>query len=177
MRMGIIDPISKYFFEKELLSHRYRNPGAPPLKDVRSILLIISEPDRQDTKALLNLADERFPNLESKMAVVVTTDKETAPQDGDVVVLGRKDFSWKKTVKVLSDHPWLQKPFDMLINFDTAEDDRTHFISAAAKAELKVGHCANPWKIYDLLMEGENSSCETRWNHLSELLKSINADL
>lgn len=175
--MGIIDPISKYFFEKELLSHRYRNSDKPPLKDVRSILLVISEQDRQDTKALLNLAEQRFPNLEHKTAVVVTGDKEANGQEGEVHVLGKKDFSWKKTVKMPSNQLWLNRPFDMLINFDTTHDNRTHYISAIAKAELKVGHCANPWKIYDLLMEGENTSCETRWNHLSELLKNINADL
>lgn len=175
--MGKINPISRYFYEKELLSQRYRKEHDGPLKEVTSILLLVSEEDREETKALQLLAYERFPNISLNQAVVCTSDKEPSSSAPDVFILGKNDFNWKKSLRNPHAHGWLEESFDLLINFDVTDDIRMHYISAVAHARLKVGHCPNPWKIYDLLLEGENISCEARWGRLSELLKNINKNI
>ena len=64
-----------------------------------------------------------------------------------------KDFGWKGKIKNIDLEAFINEPFDMLICYYKNEVLQLDLITAASKANLKVGISRNDERLYDLIID------------------------
>jgi hypothetical protein len=64
-----------------------------------------------------------------------------------------KDFGWKGKIKNIDLESFINEPYDMLICYYKKEVLQLDLITAASKANLKVGISRNDERLYDLIID------------------------
>ena len=64
-----------------------------------------------------------------------------------------KDFGWKGKIKNIDLDTFINEPYDMLICYYKKEVLQLNLITAASKANLKVGINKNDERLYDLIID------------------------
>ena len=84
------------------------------------------------------------------------------------VILKESDFSWNGAIKTNEIKEFLEKPFDMLIDFTNNTEVYNNYLVAKSKAKFKVGYAQNDERLYDLMIEANSSKL-----FIAELIKYL----
>ncbi|WP_179320232.1 DUF6913 domain-containing protein [Winogradskyella helgolandensis] len=85
-----------------------------------------------------------------------------------------KDFGWKGTIKNLDLQAFIEEPFDMLICFYKNDVLQLNMITAASKANFKVGISRNDERLYDLIIDVDLKDINIFKQELKKYLNILN---
>jgi hypothetical protein len=85
-----------------------------------------------------------------------------------------KDFGWKGTIKNNDLQAFIDEHYDVLISYYKNEDLLLNFITAASKANFKVGLCRNDERLYDLIIDVKPKEIKTFKDELKKYLNILN---
>ncbi|WP_178985732.1 DUF6913 domain-containing protein [Winogradskyella helgolandensis] len=85
-----------------------------------------------------------------------------------------KDFGWKGTIKNLDLQAFIEEPFDMLICFYKNDVLQLNMITAASKANFKVGISKNDERLYDLIIDVDLKDINIFKQELKKYLNILN---
>jgi len=174
--MAIVSRIKQYFFQKQLLSQRADSAYPGPLKEVKSMVFLVHSKDLDQIGAFEKWARGRFEVLD-RIRFVCIDDTEVESTDTLWMLSSKKDFKWSKCLQAQAEGNVRSESFDILINLDLSNEERLLYITAIIKAQMKIGFCPNPWKIYDLLLEANQGKRTDQLHQISDILTKINSDI
>ena len=85
-----------------------------------------------------------------------------------------KDFGWKGKIKNLDLQSFIDEPYDMLICFFKNEVLQLNMITAASKANFKVGISRNDERLYDLIIDVNLKDINVFKQELKKYLNILN---
>ena len=85
-----------------------------------------------------------------------------------------KDFGWKGKIKNTSLQDFLDEPYDVLISYYKEETLPLNIITAASKANLKVGLSRNDERLYDLIIDVKPKDIQTFKKEFKKYLNILN---
>lgn len=85
-----------------------------------------------------------------------------------------KDFGWKGKINSLELQTFIDEPFDVLISFYKKEVLPLYLITAASKANLKVGISRNDERLHDLIIDVELKDINIFKQELKKYLTILN---
>jgi hypothetical protein len=85
-----------------------------------------------------------------------------------------KDFGWKGKIKNIDLQEFIDEPFDVLICYFKNEVLQLNQITAASKANLKVGISRNDERLYDLIIDVSLQQINTFKQELKKYLNILN---
>jgi hypothetical protein len=147
--------IRKKIIERAI-NHTKRNVVFPDLDTLKSIGFVLDgETDEKE-------ASWKFQNAQVNVQFIRFVDQKRGTDTRQNTIY-RSDLNFWKLPPSRLVHPFIDTPFDILINLAGINNDAVTYICAASKANFKV--CYKPLgKIYDLVIELEE------WKK-SELIK------
>ncbi|WP_299117243.1 hypothetical protein [uncultured Winogradskyella sp.] len=85
-----------------------------------------------------------------------------------------KDFGWKGKINNIDLQAFIDEDYDVLISYYENENLHLNLITAASKANLKVGLCRNDERLYDLIIETKPKDIKTFKVEFKKYLSILN---
>ena len=85
-----------------------------------------------------------------------------------------KHFGWKGKINSIDLQSFIDEPFDVLVSYYKNETPELNLITAASKANLKVGLSRNDERFYDLIIDVDPKDIKTFKNELKKYLNILN---
>lgn len=85
-----------------------------------------------------------------------------------------KDFGWKGKIKNIDLQSFIDTKFDVLISYYTNESLELKLITAASKANFKVGLTQNDRRVYDLMIDVKTKDIQLFKTELKKYLTVLN---
>ena len=85
-----------------------------------------------------------------------------------------KHFGWKGKINNIDSQAFIDEPFDVLVSYYKTETPELDLITAASKANLKVGLSRKDERLYDLIIDIDPKDVKTFKNELKKYLNILN---
>ncbi|MDG4717273.1 DUF6913 domain-containing protein [Winogradskyella marincola] len=85
-----------------------------------------------------------------------------------------KHFGWKGKINNIDLQAFIDDPFDVLVSYYKTETPELDLITAASKANLKVGLSRKDERLYDLIIDIDPKDVKTFKNELKKYLNILN---
>lgn len=174
--MAIISRIKDYFFQKQLINQRSDASYAQPLQLIQTLVFVVREANQDQLLTLKQWAHLRFESLETLKVIHFVNDPQE-PIENTLYISSKKDIKWNRCLRQPLTDQLKSEGFDLMINLDRQKDLSMLYTSSVIPAQLKIGFCPNPWKVYDLLLEADQGSLNDQLHQISDILTKINADI
>lgn len=92
----------------------------------------------------------------------------------DYPVFGHRDLSWKATFRNSSVKEFIEKPFDLLINYYDVEKSPLMVVSNLSKARFKVGFASVNKKLNHFMIDTHAENHEVFLSEMFKYLKILN---
>lgn len=145
---GFKEKSNKKYLDK-LLSERQVNVSDNKIKSLGVILNIDELSDFELFRELGNLIKVHPNNLK----IIAYSSNEKGNFNSWDVCFNPKDFGWKGLIKNPELQYFVDKKFDALISYYTADELELKMITAVSKAELKIGILQTDEQINDLIIK------------------------
>ena len=100
-------------------------------------------------------------------------DEKEFVEDTKVVYYNDKSFGVKGAIKNESLKEFIDKDYDVLINFYAEDKIELHFVAAASKAKFKVGFAEVDNRINDLIIGSATNNTNLFMTELKKYLKIL----
>jgi hypothetical protein len=149
------------------------------MNQARNICFICNLDDQFGFDLLLRYSVD-LKKRNKEVAVLVFFDgpeknlKKGLADSTQALIISRTDFNVFAGIKRKEIQDLMNKPFDILCNFDTQKTPFTHLLSAQSMAKFKIGIDLHKTEIYDLLLEREeNPSLEKYISDFKEVMNNV----
>lgn len=85
-----------------------------------------------------------------------------------------KDFGWKGKINNIDLQAFIDEDYDVLVSYYKKENLFLNLITAASKANFKVGLCRDDERLYDLIIEVKPKEIKTFKTELKKYLNILN---
>ncbi|RZS92611.1 DUF6913 domain-containing protein [Aquimarina brevivitae] len=150
------------------LQKRVSNPGA--VSKLTDIAVLIDASETIDIISILKLAGELGVNPDRVKVMGFVEEKKELEDKPEASYYNNKSFSLNGSVKRDSLQHFIDKDFDILINFYSENKLELNYVATLSKAKLKVGFAEVDHRINDLIIGG---SSEQQGLFISELKKYL----
>ena len=151
-----------------------KNNSLQIAKNIQTVGIIVNEGSDFNFELLKKLQKEVASG--SKNFSVLTCKKTNdSYNEFRGVIIKDSDFSWNGSLKSNEIKDFLDKSFDMLIDFTNNTEAYNNFLVAKSKAKFKVGFANEDERLYDLMIVSQSVPLfiEELINYL-KILKKIN---
>jgi len=136
-------------------------------KNIQTVGVIVNEGSDFNFELLKKLQKEIASG--NKNFDVLTCKKTTdSYNEFRGVIITEADFSWNGVIKSREVLDFLEKPFDMLIDFTNNTKVYNNYLVAKSNANFKVGFANNNENLFDLMISSESIPL-----FISELIKYL----
>ena len=114
-------------------------------------------------------------NLTSpKHKIIAFTDDDKFESSQWETYFSPKDFGWKGKINNIDLQAFIDEDYDVLISYYKNESLQLNHITAASKANLKVGLARNDERLYDLIIDVQTKEIETFKTEFKKYLNILN---
>jgi len=146
---------------------RKKNNSLQISKNIKTVGIIVNEGSDFDFDLLKNL-QKQIGSGSKNFSVLTCKKTNESHNEFRGVVIKEEDFSWNGSLKSAEVIGFLEKPFDMLIDFTNNVEIYNNYLVAKSKAKFKVGYTNNDERLYDLMI-----SSKTVKSFIDELIKYL----
>lgn len=144
-----------------------KNNSLQIAKNIETVGIIVNEGSEFDFEMLKKL--QRDIASSSSNFLVLTCKKTTESyNEFRGVIIKESDFSWNGSIKAVEIQDFLEKPFDMLIDFTNNNQVFNNYLVAKSKAKFKVGYTDIDDRLYDLMISANSEKL-----FIDELIKYL----
>ena len=140
---------------ERLLKNKDKNNSLQVSKNITSVGIIVDENSNFDFEKLKILQRE-IASGSKNFSVLTYKATEDNFNEFRGVSITEKDFSWSGKLLSKDITSFLDKPFDMLIDYTKADVIFKMYLVVQSKAKFKVGFANVDDRIYDLMIAVEN---------------------
>ncbi len=140
---------------ERLLKSKSNNTSLQISKNVKSVGIIVDRNSNFDFEKLKHLQREIASGSENFSVLTYKKNKDNYNEFRGVTIT-EKDFSWTGKLLVKDSILFLDKPFDMLIDYTKSNFIFKKYLIARSKAKFKVGFANVDDKMYDLMFDVES---------------------
>lgn len=154
--MGLLTPLKKYLHKRELsqkLKQASRNQQVTNLRDSEFIGIIFDANDRANNK-LINDYSEKLKYAGKKVSLLGYYEGSKEPTDLYFPYFYAKNINWKLQPTGEAVDSFLEREYDILMNFNLSANLYITYIVAISQARFKVGMFADHHNEYhDMMMK------------------------
>ncbi|MBW1297734.1 hypothetical protein GBO31_19645 [Aquimarina litoralis] len=160
--------------KKSVESHiKTRKSRAKEVSNIRSLAVLIDASQSVNILSLVKLANELGVKSESLKVMGYKEDQKEITDDKDAAYYNDKSFGVGGSIKSNSLTQFINKDYDILINFYSESKLELDYVAAASKAKFKVGFAEIDNRINDLVIGSANQNTNLFISELKKYLKIL----
>ena len=169
----ILKGLKRNALKKSIESHvKKRTSQAKEVADIKSLAVLIDASDSVNVLSLVKLANELGVKSDQLMVMGYKDQKEVS-DDKDAAFYNDKSFGVNGGVKTASLRKFIDKEYDVLINFYSESKLELDYVAAASNAKFKVGFAEIDNRINDLVIGSANQNINLFISELKKYLKIL----
>lgn len=153
------------------IKKRKSTPGS--VSRLNSIAVLIDASEAVDIISILKLAGELGVNPDRVKVMGYVEDKKELEDKPEASYYNEKSFTVKGGIKSDSLRNFIDKEFDILINFYSVDKIELNFVAVMSKAKFKVGFAEVDNRINDLVIGGAGDQQSVFISELKKYLKIL----
>ncbi|WP_066225342.1 DUF6913 domain-containing protein [Formosa haliotis] len=166
---GFREKSNKKYFNKLLANHSVSN-ASKPIESLGVILNIDEFPDVESLESLSKLLNVK-PN---KFQLIQFSTANKVQDVTEVSWYSAKDIGWKGTIKDGELQAFLNTNFDALVSYYTDDNLDLKVLTAASKADFKIGILQEEQRLNDLIINVNPEAIEVFKSELLKYLSILN---
>ena len=140
---------------------------------VKSVAVLLNAQEFDDFEAFRTFFKELDLHSPKQKVIAFTLDKNLTSSQWDIY-FSPKDFGWKGKINTIDLQAFIDEEYDVLICYYKQELLPLNLITAASKANLKVGLSRNDERLYDLIIDVPTKEIGIFKNELKKYLQILN---
>ncbi|WP_234387199.1 MULTISPECIES: hypothetical protein [Aquimarina] len=164
-RNAIKKSVEAYLGEREARSQNISN--------LKTLAVLIDATQSINIVSLLKLANELGVKSEELKVIGYKEDQKEIIDDKDAAYYNDKSFGVNGAIKSKSLQDFVDKDFDVLINFYEKNTVELNYVAAASKAKFKVGFAEVDNRINDLIIGASTNDTNLFISELKKYLKIL----
>ncbi|MDH7448264.1 DUF6913 domain-containing protein [Aquimarina sp. 2201CG14-23] len=170
----ILKGLKRNALKKSIESHiKKRKSQAKGVSNIQSLAVLIDASQSVNVLSVVKLANELGVKSERLKVMGYKEDQKEISDDKDAAYYNDKSFGVGGTVKSNSLNEFIQKEYDVLINFYSESKLELDYVAAASKAKFKVGFAEIDNRINDLVIGAANQNTNLFISELKKYLKIL----
>lgn len=164
----------KNLFTKKIVKNSLSNvkPDADG-EHVATVGIIFDETYFYEKEAIVNALESQGISAQ-KIDVLVFKNRIRKQEVFDYPVFSHKDLSWRATFQSSHVKEFIEKPFDLLINYYDVEKSALMVVTNLSKARFKVGFASVNKKLNHFMIDTQAENHEVFLSELFKYLKILN---
>jgi len=144
-----------------------KNNSLQVAKNIKTVGIIVNEGSDFNFESLKKLQKE-IASGSNNFSILTCKKTTDSYNEFRGIVIKDDDFSWNGTLKSNEILDFLENSFDMLIDLTNNTKVYNNYLTAKSKSKFKVGYANNDERLYDLMINANNST-----SFISELVKYL----
>ncbi len=172
MFLNILKKIkAKKFLRKHLAKQRILETDE--IRSISSVACIVNLDEFEDAEALFALAEDL--NIQKdRFSIIGCTRMPGKYEDSQIPLLSLKDFNWKLQIKGGDVKTFLDKEYDILINYFTKEKHSLLYVSTLTRAGIRFGFKRLNHQYNDVIFKIDTHNAGLFRSELLKYLKVMN---
>ncbi len=159
--------------KKSFESHlKKRNAESQNISDLTTLAVLVDASRPINMMPLLKLANE-LGVASNRLKIIGYKEEKELQEEKDIELYNDKSFGVNGIVKSTSLQKFIDKNYDVLINFYEEDKMELNYVAAASKAKLKVGFAKVDNRINDLIIGSEVNDANLFMAELKKYLKIL----
>lgn len=154
-------------------SIKKRQPPAKRITGIKTLAVLIDASTSVNILSLVKLANELGVKSDQLKVMGYKEDQKEITDDPDTAYYNDKSFGVNGSIKSTSLQDFVQKEYDVLINFYSEEKLGLNLVAAKSKAKFKVGFAEIDNRINDLVIGGVPGNTNLFIAELKKYLKIL----
>ncbi|EZH72058.1 hypothetical protein ATO12_24275 [Aquimarina atlantica] len=150
-----------------------RETRSQNISNLKTLAVLIDATQSINIVSLLKLANELGVKSEELKVIGYKEDQKEIIDDKDAAYYNDKSFGVNGAIKSKSLQDFVDKDFDVLINFYEKNSVELNYVAAASKAKFKVGFAEVDNRINDLIIGSTTNDTNLFISELKKYLKIL----
>lgn len=150
-----------------------REARSQNISNLKTLAVLIDATQSINIVSLLKLANELGVKSEELKVIGYKEDQKEIIDDKDTAYYNDKSFGVNGAIKSKSLQDFVDKDFDVLINFYEKNSVELNYVAAASKAKFKVGFAEVDNRINDLIIGSTTNDANLFISELKKYLKIL----
>jgi len=170
----ILKGLKRNALKKSIESYiKKRKPQSKEVSSIKSLAVLIDASQSVNVLSVVKLANELGVKSERLKVMGYKEDQKEISDDKDAAYYNDKSFGMSGTIKSNSLREFINKDYDVLINFYSESKLGLDYVAAASKAKFKVGFAEIDNRINDLVIGAANQNTNLFISELKKYLKIL----
>lgn len=152
---------------------RNRKTSVKDIDGINSLAVLIDASTPVNILSLVKLADELGVSSNKLKVIGYKEDPKEIHENSDTAYYSYKSLGVNGTVKSQSLKDFVEKEYDILINFYSEEKPELNVVAAASRAKFKVGYAQIDHRINDLIIGAAPGNSDMFISELKKYLKIL----
>jgi len=150
-----------------------RKPQSRQVSSIKSLAVLIDASQSVNILSVVKLANELGVKSDDLTVMGYKEDQKEISDDKDAAYYNDKSFGVNGSIKSTSLNKFINKDYDVLINFYSDDKLGLNYVAAASKAKFKVGFVEVDNRINDLIIGAANNNTNLFISELKKYLKIL----
>ncbi len=169
----ILKGLKRNAIKKSIETHlKKRNTSSTGISSLKTLAVLVDASNSINIGAIVKLANELQVNPENLKVVGYKEDKDIE-DDKDAAYYNDKSFAVNGSVKNRALQDFMNKEYDVLINFYEENKLELNYVAAVSKAKLKIGFAEVDNRINDLIIGSTTNDTNLFISELKKYLKIL----
>ncbi|KAA1247106.1 hypothetical protein F0000_05125 [Aquimarina sp. RZ0] len=161
-------------YKKSIESYiKKRTPQARQVRSIKSLAVLIDASQSVNILSVVKLANELGVKSDSLKVMGYKEDQKEISDDKDAAYYNNKSFGVNAAIRSNSLQEFINKEYDVLINFYSESKLELDIVAAASKAKFKVGFSEIDNRINDLVIGSANDNTNLFISELKKYFKIL----
>ena len=170
----ILKGLKRNALKKSVESHiKSRKSRAKEVSNIRNLAVLIDASQSVNILSVVKLANELGVKSDNLKVMGYKEDQKEISDDKDADYYNDKSFGVGGSVKSNSLNDFINKDYDILINFYSESKLELDYVAAASKAKFKVGFAEIDNRINDLVIGSADQDTNLFISELKKYLKIL----
>ncbi len=170
----ILKGLKRNALKKSIESYiKKRKPQFKEVSSIKSLAVLIDASQSVNVLSVVKLANELGVKSERLKVMGYKEDQKEISDDKDAAYYNDRSFGMSGAVKSNSLNEFINKDYDVLINFYSESKLELDYVAAASKAKFKVGFAEIDNRINDLVIGSANQNTNLFISELKKYLKIL----
>lgn len=150
-----------------------RKPQSKQVSSIKSLAVLIDASQSVNILSVVKLANELGVKSDHLTVMGYKEDQKEIADDKDAAYYNDKSFGVGGSIKSTSLNKFIDKDYDVLINFYSDEKLELNYVAAASQAKFKVGFAEVDNRINDLVIGAASDNINLFISELKKYLKIL----
>ncbi len=150
-----------------------RKPQSKQVSSIKSLAVLIDASQSVNILSVVKLANELGVKSDHLTVMGYKEDQKEISDDKDAAYYNDKSFGVGGSIKSTSLNKFINKDYDVLINFYSDDRLELNYVAAASQAKFKVGFAEVDNRINDLIIGAASDNTNLFISELKKYLKIL----